>query len=72
MITFQPVAEVKTARNRIHLDLLVDELDAAVELVRDLGGRSTGETHRYDTGIVVVMCDSEGNEFCLVGPPTPR
>jgi predicted enzyme related to lactoylglutathione lyase len=68
-ITFQPVGEVKVGKTRIHLDLWVDELDATVAFVHDLGGRSTGETHIYDEGTVVVMSDIEGNEFCLVGSP---
>jgi predicted enzyme related to lactoylglutathione lyase len=71
-ITFQPVAEQKVGKSRIHLDLWVDELDAAVALVRDLGGDSTDEVHLYDEGTVVVMSDVEGNEFCLVGPPGPH
>ncbi len=71
-ITFQPVPEEKVAKSRTHLDLWVEELDAAIALVRDLGGRSTGEVHLYDEGTVVVMSDVEGNEFCLVGPPSPN
>ncbi len=59
-------------KSRIHLDLWVEDLDATIALVRDLGGRSTGEIHLYDEGTVVVMSDVEGNEFCLVGPPTHR
>lgn len=31
-----------------------------------LGGRSMDERHDYDEGIVIVMADPEGNEFCLV------
>lgn len=72
MVTFQPVPEQKAGKTRIHLDVWVDQLDAAIVLVRDLGGRSTGETHLYDEGTVVVMTDTEGNEFCLVGPPRPQ
>lgn len=68
-ITFQPVPERKAGKTRIHLDLWVDRLEEAMALVADLGGRSTGEIHRYDEGTVAVMADVEGNEFCLVGPP---
>ncbi len=70
-ITFQPVPEEKVGRCRIHLDLWVERLDAAVALVQDLGGKSTGEILRYYEGAVVVMTDVEGIEFCLVGPPRP-
>ncbi len=68
-ITFQPVSEEKVGKTRIHLDIWVDQLDVTIALIHDLGGRSTGETHLYDEGTVVVMLDVEGNEFCLVGPP---
>ena len=68
-ITFQPVPEEKVGKSRIHLDLWVDELGAAVALVRELGGTFTDEIHLYDEGTVYVMSDVEGNECCLVGPP---
>jgi predicted enzyme related to lactoylglutathione lyase len=71
-ITFQPVPEAKAGKSRMHLDLWVEELQATVALVTDLGGGPTGEVHRYDDGTVVVMSDVEGNEFCLVGPPTAQ
>jgi predicted enzyme related to lactoylglutathione lyase len=69
VMTFQPLPEQKAGKTRIHLDLWVDQLDATMAMVRELGGRSTEEIHRYDEGTVVVMADVEGNEFCLVGPP---
>jgi predicted enzyme related to lactoylglutathione lyase len=53
-------------RGRIHLDVTVDDVDEAVELATSLGGRTTGERHDYDEGVVVVMADPEGHEFCLV------
>ena len=65
-INFQPVPEPKTAKTRIHLDLTVDDVDRAVEAVVQAGGRATGERHDYAEGIVMVMTDPEGNEFCLV------
>ena len=37
-----------------------------MQQVADLGGRWLGERHDYDEGVVVVMADPEGNEFCLV------
>ncbi len=69
VLTFQPVPEEKVGKTRLHLDLWVDDLDAAIRLVGDLGGRATGDRHGYDEGTVVVMSDVEGNELCLVGPP---
>ncbi|MDT4892247.1 MAG: hypothetical protein QOE97_1282 [Pseudonocardiales bacterium] len=65
-ITFQPVPEPKTGKARIHVDLAVDDIDTGIEAVRQLGGRPTGERHDYAEGVVVVMADPEGTEFCLV------
>lgn len=70
-INFQPVSEVKTSKTRIHLDLWVDDLAEAAELVRQLGGAGPSAMHTYDSGTVAVMADPEGNEFCLVAHPAP-
>ena len=66
MLNFQPVPEPKQGKARVHLDLLTDDLQAAVSRVVALGGRTTGERHDYDEGTVVVMADPEGTEFCVV------
>lgn len=64
---FMVVPEGKTAKNRIHFDVKVDDLDAAVRRVEALGA-----THA--TGALAgpfghkVMLDPEGNEFCLIPP----
>ena len=65
-LVFQPVPGPKDGKVRIHLDVTVDDMDAAVDAVTALGGRSTGERHDYDEGVVVVMADPEDHEFCLV------
>ncbi|WP_091532245.1 VOC family protein [Microlunatus soli] len=65
-INFQPVTEPKRAKVRIHLDVAVDDIDRGIAQVLELGGAATGERHDYDEGVVVVMADPEGNEFCLV------
>lgn len=65
-LVFQPVSEPKVGKVRIHLDVTVDEVEEAIELVSALGGRFTGERHDYAEGVVVVMADPEGHEFCLV------
>jgi len=65
-LVFQPVPEPKAGKVRIHIDVTVDNVERAIELVTSLGGRTTGERHDYDEGAVVVMADPEGHEFCLV------
>jgi predicted enzyme related to lactoylglutathione lyase len=65
-LTFQRVPEPKIAKVRIHLDIQVDDIGAARLQVEDLGGRWSGERHDYDEGVVMVMHDPEGHEFCLI------
>src|ERR1044072_252854 len=65
-LVFQPVPEPQTGKVRIHLDSAVDDIDEAMTVVINLGGRHTGDQHDYDEGVVVVMADPEGHQFCLV------
>ena len=65
VISFQPVPERKQGKTRIHLDLTVDDADAGVARVLELGGRGPHERHHYAEGVVSVMSDPEGNEFCI-------
>jgi predicted enzyme related to lactoylglutathione lyase len=65
-LVFQPVSEPKAGKVRIHLDVAVDDIDQAMDLVGTLGGRFTGERHDYEEGVVVVMADPEDHEFCMV------
>lgn len=64
-LVFQPVPEAKVGKTRIHLDVEVDDIATGIARVEALGGTYTGERHEYDEGVVVVMADVEGNEFCL-------
>jgi predicted enzyme related to lactoylglutathione lyase len=65
-LVFQPVSEPKQGKVRIHLDVTVEDIAEATRFVLALGGRDTGERHEYEEGVVVVMADPEGHEFCLV------
>lgn len=66
-LTFQRVPERKHGKVRLHLDVEVDNIDAAQHQVEALGGRWTGQRHDYPgEGVVLVMTDLEGHEFCLV------
>ncbi len=69
-INIQPVPETKVGKTRVHLDIWVDDVDAAIALVEELGGAHTGEVHTGPEWVDVVMTDPEGTEFCLVAPPT--
>jgi uncharacterized damage-inducible protein DinB/predicted enzyme related to lactoylglutathione lyase len=63
---FQKVPEGKGAKNRVHLDLDVDDLETAVQRARTLGARSVGEVVEEQTNWFQVMLDVEDNEFCFI------
>ncbi|WP_406283578.1 VOC family protein [Embleya sp. NBC_00896] len=65
-MSFQPVPEDKAGKNRLHLDLVVEDIDAAIELAVSLGATARGETVTDEQGSFRVMLDPEGNEFCFV------
>jgi len=50
-------------RDRIHVDVPVTDLSAAVAHAHGLGARTLREASDY-----VVLCDPEGNRFCLALP----
>jgi predicted enzyme related to lactoylglutathione lyase len=66
-IRFQQVPEPKTVKNRMHLDLRVDDIDEAASHVVALGATPVEQDDFYEYDVVFrVMLDPEGNEFCLV------
>ena len=65
-ISLQRVDEPKIAKNRMHLDLLVDDLASAVRRLEALGARRLTATPHEEFGQTwFVLADPEGNEFCL-------
>ena len=73
LLVIQRVPEPKTEKNRMHLDVLVDNLDASTTRVESLGGRwyEPGKTRELDGFTWRCMADPEGNEFCIYEePPT--
>jgi predicted enzyme related to lactoylglutathione lyase len=70
-INFQPVPEPKVGKLRLHLDVLVDDLEAGVERVVALGATDTGTREDLPRGQIAIMRDPEDNEFCLLSPPRP-
>lgn len=66
-LTFQRVPEPKYGKVRLHLDVQVDDIDSGRAQVEGLGGQWTGQRYDYPgAGVVLVMTDPEGHEFCLV------
>ena len=68
-LTFCPVPEPKTVKNRVHLDLASQSLDdqrAIVERLIALGARPVDIGQRDVPW--TVLADLEGNEFCVLDP----
>jgi len=70
-LTFQKVPEGKSSKNRVHLDLFVDDIVSEVDRLVGLG--ATVVTPAGDPShlgfVAVVLLDPEGGEFCVVGRP---
>ncbi len=65
-LTLQGVPEPKTTKNRMHLDLLVADLDAESARIEALGAtRITPVPLEMYGERWLVLADPEGNEFCL-------
>ena len=65
-IRFQRVPEPKVAKNRLHLDIEVEDLDIAIARVESLGGTGVRGKEQEFGWDYRVMADPEGNEFCLI------
>jgi hypothetical protein len=61
-LALQRVPEAKTAKNRIHLDLVADDFADAASLAAELGATPVGEMRE---NLWQVWQDPEGNEFCI-------
>ncbi|MFL1430684.1 MULTISPECIES: VOC family protein [unclassified Nocardiopsis] len=65
-LLLQRVPEPRTGKNRMHLDLVVHDVEAEVARVRALGARVLRPAFEEDEHLLAVLADPEGNEFCLV------
>lgn len=69
---FQKVPEGKSVKNRVHLDIEVDDIAEATPRVVALGATDSGSTVDESTGQFRVFRDPEGNEFCLIRRSHPQ
>ena len=72
-VGFQHVPEAKVGKNRLHVDLVVEDLDTATTEIEALGGRrlEPGSPRELEGFRWRVMADPEGNEFDIdVLPPS--
>lgn len=68
-VYLQQVPEVRTEKNRLHLDIVVPSLAEAVKKAEELGATRQWADRSIYTSFVV-LADPEGNLFCLVDLPT--
>ena len=64
LLMLQQVDDSKAAKNRMHFDIVVPDIDKALVKVADLGGWLVRgfEDGRFES---VIAADPDGNEFCL-------
>lgn len=66
-IAFIAAPQAKNGKNHIHIDLNPDDRDAEVERLVNMGARRVHTGH-HDSASWIVLCDPEGNEFCVLRP----
>jgi len=65
-LVLQGVPEPRVAKNRMHLDIVVDDIEAEVARLVALGAtRIDGEHQHFGETRWVRMADPEQNEFCV-------
>jgi predicted enzyme related to lactoylglutathione lyase len=65
-LLLQGVPEPKVGKNRMHVDIVVDDIEAEVHRLQALGARRIDEGVQSFGGIQWVrMSDPEQNEFCV-------
>jgi len=64
-LAFQRVPEPKRGKNRLHLDVEVEDRASFSEWVVGQGGAVVEEHDHPGWPVWVVMADPQGNEFCI-------
>lgn len=64
-LAFQKVDEPRPGKNRLHLDVAVDDRDAFSAWVVERGGSEVTEVAEPGFPTWLVMTDPQGNEFCI-------
>jgi len=71
VLSLQLVSEPKMVKNRMHLDLLVDDVATEVSRLEALGATRQTAMAREEFGQTwFVLADPEGNEFCVARDPS--
>ena len=67
-LAFQQVPEAKIGKNRLHIDVLVQDVAVGAAQAVALGAVLVGVIQSEHTGSFQVLLDPEGNEWCVVCP----
>lgn len=68
-LILQRVPEPKTVKNRVHLEISPADPDSAISRIEALGGTRIDDVEGPDYALTV-MCDPDGNEFCVNRRPS--
>ena len=74
VIGLQQVPEPKVGKNRMHVDVMVEDLDEGTAKAEALGGRwaepgITRHLEDFEGSLWRCLLDPEGNEFCIYTMP---
>jgi hypothetical protein len=72
VVVLQRVSEKKAVKNRAHLDLYVPEPAPLIEALIGRGATRHGEPQVHEGQWFQVLCDPEGNEFCVLQEWVPE
>ena len=62
-LAFQKVPEAKSVKNRMHLEIGVEDLETAKAKVLELGGSVISDTYELEGYFWINVTDPEGHEF---------
>ncbi len=68
-LLLQKVGELKTTKNRMHLDIHVADVEAEVQRLIQIGAVRVGGPYEEHGTTWVVLADPEGNELCVCSSP---
>ena len=66
LMSFQKVGDPTPGKNKLHLDLMADELEPEVERLLSVGATLV-ERRGDDNFRWVTLSDPDGNQFCVAG-----
>jgi predicted enzyme related to lactoylglutathione lyase len=65
LLLLQRVDEPKQGKNRVHIDVYADDIEAEAARLVALGAKRVSEPFDEHDAKWIVMNDPEGNEFCV-------